>query len=194
MTGKSTNSWGSRNRTRASELRRAEDRTVLRFCVITILGIVAFFAVSRISVVGLHVVYPYTQFIAYCSRWVLRMTGHEVSGTGSMIVGPSFSVQILNICNGLEVTGIFLAAVLAFPTGWKNRLTGLAIGYPVIFAVNVARIATLYILGYRIPNVFESVHRYYAQALVIIVTLSVWVFWVTKFTDYGAKARRRVSA
>jgi len=172
---------------------RARDRSVLRFTSATILGVVAFFVLSRIPFVLLHVVSPYTRFITNCARHALRLTGYDVGGSGSMIVGPSFSVEVLNVCNGLEVTGIFLVAVLAFPAGWKNRLAGLALGYPAIFFLNVARIAVLYVLGFRSPDIFDSVHRYYAQALVVIVTLAIWGLWVVTFTDYGTKAHRRVS-
>ena len=110
-----------------------------------------------------------------------------------MIVGRNFSILVQNVCNGLEVTAIFLATVLAFPTHWRNKLIGVALGFPAIFLINVARIAVLYILGFQIPNIFETVHRYYAQALVIILTLSVWLLWATVFTEYGSKARNRVS-
>jgi len=152
-----------------------------------------FFALTRIPFLSIHVVYPYTEFITRCSRQALRILGHDVGGEGLLISGPSFSVLVQNVCNGLEVTGIFLAATLAFPTTWRTKLIGVALGYPVIFLFNVGRIAALYLLGFQVPNVFETVHRYYAQALVIILTLTIWVFWVMTFTEHGVKARHRVS-
>ncbi len=165
----------------------------LRFVSTSLLGIVGFFALTRIPFVSHHLVYPYTEFIATVSRFALRVTGHGVGGDGLEISGPRFSVLVQNVCNGLEVTGIFLAAVFAFPTSFRNKLIGVALGYPVIFVLNVARIAALYLLGFHVPNVFETVHRYYAQALVIILTLLIWMLWVTRFTEYGTKARRHLS-
>lgn len=167
---------------------------VIRFVLATLVGVVLFFAITRIPLVSKYAVYPYTEFITTSSRLALRLVGHDVQGEGLLISGPSFGVLVRNVCNGLEVTGIFLAAVLAFPTGWRNKLRGLALGYPIIFVFNVTRIVVLYILGLSNPDVFETVHRYYAQALTIILTLAVWVLWVMKFTEYGTKASHRVSS
>lgn len=173
--------------------RAHRNRLVVQFTAATLAGVAVIFSLSRVPFLSEHVVYPYTKFITASSRAVLRLMGQDVGGEGLMIVGRNFSILVQNVCNGLEVTAIFLATVLAFPTTWRNKLIGVALGFPAIFLINVARIAVLYILGFQIPNIFETVHRYYAQALVIILTLAVWLLWATVFTEYGAKARNRVS-
>ena len=173
--------------------RALRNRLVVQFTAATLAGVAVIFALSRVPFLSEHVVYPYTKFITASSRAALRLMGQDVEGDGLMIVGRNFSILVQNICNGLEVTAIFLATVLAFPTTWRNKLIGVALGFPAIFLINVARIAILYILGFQIPDIFETVHRYYAQALVIILTLAVWLLWATVFTEYGAKARNRVS-
>jgi exosortase/archaeosortase family protein len=63
----------------------------------------------------------------------------------------------------------------------------------VIFLINILRIMVLFILGFKMPDVFEAVHYYYAQAFVIIATVGVWLFWVTTYSNYGSKTRRSVS-
>jgi exosortase H (IPTLxxWG-CTERM-specific) len=179
-----------------SESRRADGRNwlVIRFVLSTLVGVVLFFFVTRLPLVSKHAIYPYTEFITTSSRLALRLIGHDVHGEGLFISGSQFGVHVQNICNGLEVTGIYLAAVLAFPASWRSKLAGLALGYPMIFVFNVSRIVVLYILGLNNPDVFETVHRYYAQALTIILTLSIWVLWVAKFTEYGTKESHRVSS
>lgn len=165
---------------------------VVRFVVVTLVALVGLFYLLRQPWVERHFVDPYTGFVAAFTRTCLRLVGVDAGGEGPFISGPRFSVTIKNICNGLEVTAIFLATVLGFPSSARAKLLGLALGFPVIFLINVVRIMVLFVLGYRIPNVFEAVHYYYAQAFVIIATVAVWLVWVTTLSDYGSKAHHRL--
>ena len=131
--------------------------------------------------------------MALSSRAFLRLIGIDAGGSGSIIVSPEFSVSIKNVCNGLEVTAIFFATILGFPASWKSKLLGLAIGYPVIYAINIVRIVVLFILGFKMPQVFETAHYYYAQAFVIIATVCVWLVWVSLYSQYGTKTSHRLS-
>jgi len=168
--------------------------SIVRFVVVTLLSLVAFFYLLRQPYFAGHFVEPYTNFVASFSRFCLRVVGVDARGEGALITSPQFSVTIKNVCNGLEVTAIFFATVLGFPSGARSKLLGLAIGYPAIFLVNVARIMVLFVLGFKIPGIFDDVHYYYAQAFVIIVTVAVWMAWVALFTDYGSRTTRpRVS-
>jgi len=163
---------------------------IVRFVVVTLLSLVAFFYLLRQPYFASHVVDPYTNFVAWFSRFCLRVVGVDARGEGSLITSPQFSVTIKNVCNGLEVTAIFFATVLGFPSSARSKLLGLAIGYPTIFLVNVVRIMVLFVLGFKIPGIFDDVHYYYAQAFVIIATVAVWMAWVALCTDYGSRTTR----
>lgn len=159
----------------------------------TFVALLVLFYVLHLKWVVEHFVAPYTHFVASCSRMCLRLVGVDAGGTGDVILSPQFSVSIKNVCNGLEVKAIFFATVLGFPASWKSKFIGLGIGYPVIFLINIVRIIVLFILGLKMPNVFEAAHYYYAQAFVIIATVGVWLFWVSMYSAYGSKTRRRFS-
>lgn len=159
---------------------------IVRFVIITIVSLVALFYVIRQPWMVAHFVDPYTEFVAAVSRVCLRVVGVDAGGSGSFISSPQFAVSIQNVCNGLEVTAIFFAVVLGFPSSFKSKLLGLAVGYPVIFLINILRIMVLFVLGFKVPTVFDDVHYYYAQAFVIIATVAVWLLWVIRFSDYGA--------
>jgi exosortase H (IPTLxxWG-CTERM-specific) len=131
---------------------------------------------------------PYTRFVAASSRLFLNLIGVEAHGAGSIITSPRFTVNILYVCNGIEATAIFFATILGFPAPWKNKLLGLALGYPLIYLINILRIAALFIIGYKMPQIFETVHYYYAQAFVILATVCVWLLWVSKYSAYGSKS------
>jgi len=166
-----------------------ENIPIIRFIVITLVSLVGFFILIGIDWVELHVLTPYTYFVAASSRALLRLLGIKASGSGSMITSDEFTVNILNVCNGIEATAIFFATILGFPARFRSKLLGLALGYPVIYFINILRIAALFIIGFKMPRVFETVHYYYAQAFVILATVSVWLIWVSKFSLYGSKNR-----
>jgi exosortase H (IPTLxxWG-CTERM-specific) len=166
---------------------------IIRFVVTTAVALVVLYMLLHQRWVETHFVDPYTSFVAICSRACLRLIGIDAGGSGYTIVSPEFSVAIKNVCNGLEVTAIFLAVTLAFPATWKNKLLGLLIGYPVIFLINLVRIVVLFVLGFKVPDVFEAAHYYYAQAFVIIATVGVWLLWVATLSNYGSKTRHRLS-
>lgn len=166
---------------------------IIRFVLTTFVALVLLFYILHQEWMVQHVVTPYTHFITSLSRLGLRIIGVDAGGTGERITSPQFSVAIKNICNGLEVTAIFLATVLGFPSSWKSKIVGLGVGYPLIFLINIIRIMVLFVLGYKMPSVFEAVHYYYAQAFVIMATVGIWLFWVMKYSTYGSKTRYRIS-
>lgn len=169
----------------------SENWPIVRFVLVTIVSLVLFFLVLRLAWVQRSFSEPYTYFVAASSRLFLRLIGVSASGSGTVITSPDFTVNILYVCNGLEATAIFFATVLGFPSRWKNKLIGLALGYPVIFLINILRIAALFLIGYKIPHIFETVHYYYAQAFVILATVCVWLIWVTRYSAYGTKNRNQ---
>jgi exosortase H (IPTLxxWG-CTERM-specific) len=160
----------------------------------TVLGLlVLFFLATRSPWVDREVVVPYTAFVTKSAALLLRTIGVDVSNHGNVIASQTFSVSILPVCNGLEVTAIYVAAVLAFPAASVAKAIGFLGGLAVIYLINLIRIAALFQIGARYHVAFEQVHYYYAQAFVIIVTVCIWLLWVSLFTDYGRTNRRLVS-
>ena len=179
------------NRTGASRMKAY--LPIIKFILITVVSLVGFFLLLKNAFFEKYFVVPYTDFVAASGRAALRLLGIDAHGAGSLIASPEFSVNIMNVCNGLEVTAIFFATVLGFPARWRYRLLGLGIGYPLIYLINIIRIAVLFILGFKMPGIFETVHYYYAQAFVIIATVGVWLIWVSLFSAYGSKSSHHVS-
>ena len=166
----------------------------IRFVLLTFgLLVVAYWVLHRPTVVR-SIVAPYTAFVASVSGGLLRLVGVSAQSHGAVISSPGFSVAIRSVCNGLEVTAIFIAAVLAFPVGWRSKLVGVAVGYTAVFLVNILRIVVLFLIGLHMPNVFESAHYYYAQGFVILVTAIVWVVWVSVCTRRTPAGDTRAAA
>lgn len=159
-------------------------RLTWRFCVVflVLIALFSWAASSRLSGVILHE--RLTGLLARISVPVLALFG-EASASGHVLRFNGFSASIEGACDGIQPTYIYLAAVLAFPSRWRAKGWGVLIGIPAIFLINFARIVTVMLCGAYWPELFERVHLYGWQALVIALTLAVWVFWTEVFVRPG---------
>lgn len=111
----------------------------------------------------------------------VRMDEHR-----AIFFGP-FVVTIIEECTGLYEALLLGAALLAFPTTWTKALLGFLIGFPMIYAMNLARICLLLVAGRFMGNSFDLLHIYLWQVTMIAMVAStwlVWVIWVVRW-DYG---------
>jgi exosortase/archaeosortase family protein len=94
--------------------------------------------------------------------------------------GYAFPFIIIPECGAIEVMSIFLAAVLAFPTLWRRRLAGLAVGIPAMYLVNIFRLTCLAVIGALDSGGkwFQFSHYYVWQAVYIVFVVAVWLVWV----------------
>jgi exosortase/archaeosortase family protein len=132
--------------------------------------------------------------LAHLSAWmsygVLRalsaLEGFPLTRNGTIMSSGSFEVDIAPACSGAVPTSIYLAAVYAYPTTWRARWLGTAIGIGVIQAVNVFRVCALFLIGLYFHQLFHETHVYVAQALVVCVAVALWLYWATRFADAPA--------
>lgn len=119
----------------------------------------------------------------------------EISPEAPTVVFGSFPTRIIEECTGLYQAMLLGAALLAFPTTWRKTLVGFALGIPLIYALNVLRLAMLLVIGHHFRDSFEFVHVYLWQGTTIIMlacVLYVWVRWVVR--EDGAKGVPPASA
>ncbi len=130
-------------------------------------------AVDRVLIERLN------QGIARAGGAVIDLTGIDTSVRGTTIMAEdgAFSVDIVRECSGAYVMAVFIAAVLAFPSSWKEKLAGIAIGIPGVQAINLIRVVTLFHVGVWRPDLFEQTHIYVWQTGVIILSMAIWIFW-----------------
>ena len=132
--------------------------------------------------------------LAHLSAWmsygVLRalaaLVGFPLTHDGTIMGSGSFEVDVAPACSGAVPTSIYLAAVYAYPTTWRARWLGTAIGIGVIQAVNVLRVCALFLIGLYFHQLFHETHVYVAQALVVCVAVALWLYWATRFADAPA--------
>lgn len=116
---------------------------------------------------------------------VLFLVGSDVSQGGRVLVFEGQTALVVEECTGAYEVLIFCAAVLAFPTSWRKRLAGLALGVPLIYGVNVLRVATLLFVGRRAPGALDFLHLYLWQATLILLITGTWLLWIALVVRRG---------
>jgi exosortase H (IPTLxxWG-CTERM-specific) len=124
-----------------------------------------------------HVARPLSAGIAAADGGLLDVMHQHVAVHGTVIGSPCFSVNIQNGCNGLETVLFLVAAVLAFPTSAGQKAIATAIGILLIQAINLIRVATLYIVGCHKPEWFASFHLAIWQTIVFATAVVFFAAW-----------------
>ncbi|HYH45576.1 MAG TPA: exosortase H [Thermoanaerobaculia bacterium] len=156
-------------------------RREILFLVTFLLLLGTSFALVSWKPVNDGVIEPFTAGVARASAVLLNVLGQDVTLRGTVIQSPRFAVNIRNGCNGVETVLIFLSAVLAFPAPWRSRLLGLGLGILAIQAVNLVRVAALFLTGVYFPKFFDASHTLVWQSLVILFGVVLWIFWASRF-------------
>ena len=75
-------------------------------------------------------------------------------------------------CDGIVATILLVSACLAYPLSWKRRLSGVLLGYLLIFSLNLIRIVGLFVAGLKgSAQTFGIVHTYVSQFVVIALAM-----------------------
>jgi exosortase/archaeosortase family protein len=123
-----------------------------------------------------------TAHLELCARLaggVLRLFDPLVHVSGQQIVGR-YALQIVKDCDAMDVIILLVSAVVTFPSTWKNRLLGAVLGVAFVYALNLARICSLYFVGIHFPNQFELAHREIWPLLMVVATVAGFFFWISR--------------
>jgi exosortase H (IPTLxxWG-CTERM-specific) len=138
--------------------------------------------------VRLGIIKPFTAFLANVVAAIISLFGAGAWAEGTVVRSPSYSINIAFGCDGIEASSLFLACVMAFPTSWRAKLTGIGIGIPVIQVINLARLVALYYAGVYLPSIVEGLHVYVAQTIVILLSTGLFIFWLERFATEHRRA------
>lgn len=117
-------------------------------------------------------------FTATCVGGTLRWMGQDALAVGQTVsVRDGMSFQVIYQCSGLFLMSIYAAAVFAYPARMKEKLLGMALGLPILFAANVFRLAVLALVGKYWPRYFDLSHEYLWQGIFIVFVLFLWTQW-----------------
>lgn len=179
-------------RKKKEEVRASHDVSIKRFGVTYLILMGAFFFLIGFTplqkVVDLNGLY--TKGVVAATANVLKIVNVPCFCQGSVIQLPAIALDVKFGCNGLEAVMIYSVAVIAFPSSWKKKLIGIAAGFVIIQALNILRIVALAYSGIHFKNLFEYIHIYVAQGLMIAISLAVFFIYL----HYAKKSGRTIQA
>lgn len=150
----------------------------VRFVVVFFALALGFNLLISLNWVDENVIFPYTKLITNVSSKTLAVLGYEPVHRDTFIHSAKFAVDIRRGCDGVVATILLVSACLAYPAGWKQRLFGTLAGYALISVLNLLRIVVLFGLGHHgRMEMFNFVHTYVAQFIVIAFTMVFWIYW-----------------
>jgi exosortase family protein XrtM len=104
--------------------------------------------------------------------------GVHASASGYLLQAVGVRLNILNGCDGLEALFLVVAAFAVAPLDWRRRLGGAALGVPVVFAVNQARILTLFYAFRSDPSLFSTLHATVTPIAVVVLVCCYFYAWI----------------
>lgn len=115
---------------------------------------------------------------ARLTAWTLQLLGQEAGTDGTVVRSPLCTFEIIGECTAYYPAAILLAAVIAYPCGWRARLLGIGIGLPAVMILNQLRLVSLCFLFRWDPAHLETAHVLVWQSLIVFLTLLLWLVWV----------------
>jgi S-adenosylmethionine decarboxylase len=90
---------------------------------------------------------------------------------------PRPAIVVNSSCSGADVMALCAGVLLAYPSAWRRRLVGAAIGIGLILALNAVRIASLYAVASK-PATLDLLHLHVWPA-VLTLAAGLYVFaWI----------------
>lgn len=161
--------------------------------IVAVFGLLigAFYGVAATELYETQVFQPYIRINAELSGDILGLLGFQVVTGDDSLHSPEFGLSIGKGCDGLEPTALFAAAVLAFSAPVLLKLAALAVGIPLLMALNLVRIVSLFLVGIYYPDLFHTMHIDVWQALFILVGSAFFGLWLVWTTTVGGFSPRR---
>lgn len=154
------------------------DRLNLRFAVILLSYGGAIFFLYRDEVLG-SILAPLAAGTARLVFALLDSLGVDALREGAVITHPDgFAYEISYICTGLLPVVTFLVCVLAYPAAWRTKWLGMLIAVPILWAINLLRLVSLFWIGVHFPAAFAWAHEVVWEGLLAVTFISLWLGWM----------------
>lgn len=163
-------------------------KKALKFIFLFLIFIALFYIVWPSSLFNDSLNPAIENMYAVLSSRLLNLFGQQTVATGDSVSSAFFSIKINRGCDAIEAMALFASALLAFPAAWKRKLSGLCAGLFFLFAMNLLRIVSLFLIGRYAPDSFEFFHVEVWQIVFILFALGAWLFWAKSQLNHSKHA------
>ena len=151
-------------------LRRATRWPALVLCGLGLAGA----AIAHARCIG-EALAPAQVATARATAALLHLCGVEVVQTGALLAQPGrFACEVALPCTGVPLAVLLVLGLLGLPLAIRARLAWMLGGAALVVAVNLVRLATLFVVGVRHPEAFGTVHRAVWEPLMLVLVVGVW--------------------
>lgn len=120
----------------------------------------------------------YLHAVASFARALSHWFGESGEVAGATLRAPSYAVTVSPACSAVELAGFIVAAVVAFPSSWRAKVSGVLLGMLLVATLNVIRVTSLFLVGLHARQAFDMVHDdLWAVVFILIAPLFVggWI-------------------
>lgn len=129
------------------------------------------FGLLRVGWVEAHLLLPFTQLQGRIAQAAMG--------------APALPIDVTLACSGADAMALCAGAILAYPSTWRQRMSGAATGLALILVLNTIRIGTLGRAAAS-PFLFETLHIYIWPAL-LILAIAGYVFGWMSLVNAGGR-------
>ncbi len=115
----------------------------------------------------------------------LLTPGLGAYASGNHLREPSGGINIVTGCDGSETLFLLAAGLLVAPLPLGMRLRGIAVGLPVVYALNQARILSLFYAHRADPGLFNLLHGVVTPILMVLGVAAFYYLWLNRYRPPG---------
>ena len=130
---------------------------------------------------GTGAVEAVSRWTAQSSGLALGLLGNSVTVDGNVVSTERFAYQVVAECTALGPLLLYLAAVLAYPSGWRGKVWGVGLGLVAIGLINQLRMVSLFYIGAYASSHLDVAHLLVWQGLIILSVVLLWLYWMQRW-------------
>lgn len=111
---------------------------------------------------------------------VLRALDVDAARKGATVIydpAGGFAYEVYYKCTGFLPAAFLAVAILASRGRRWHKSIGVVVGVPLIGALNLARLAHLYVIGISRPELFDLAHGVLWEAVMVLGVAGTWFAW-----------------
>ena len=131
-----------------------------------------------------HINSIYTNFATFLSHQNALLFGLDVTREANRLTLDNFTVVVVFGCSGLEALLIYSAGVFAYTAPLKLKAKWLLIGSAIMIILNSFRIVFLLVVGVYDRELFDLMHTYVTQSIMLFIAIIVFLYFVVKTNEH----------
>lgn len=122
------------------------------------------------------------------------ISSHTVAGSMNVPIlrGDDVIIEVFEGCNSINVLIVYVAFLIAFRGPFHLFIPFFLAGFALIYAVNLLRIAGLYVVALKFPEGLYFFHKFFFTGIIYLVVFIIWYFWIReikKWTTAGKNSQ-----